>query len=318
MLGSLASTRQSLPRLLVVGLTFLSCSESPATRPQGSPVSLAIEFPAREAGSGTSAGTAQVDAIEVSVFALTSNGPGDLLTRTTIVIGEEQSEFEVTLDVSSAAGYRIQVAAMGERQRPGRTGTTTYGLQFLGISDVETGAFQREPVTIEMEDAVPLPTVRTEYDASEQRIDHLAWESISGATSYTARDSLGNEVRGFGSPSFQVPGGAAGYRFSTSFPGGVGSAFSEGLNLGAIPPIIRSLTPDSVPWGGSDFVLSVTGAFFQPGATVRWNEVRLSTSYLSSSSLTAIVPAGLIASPGTVLMNIENPDGQLSDTRTLE
>src|SRR5579884_1403902 len=65
---------------------------------------------------------------------------------------------------------------------------------------------------------------------------------------------------------------------------------------------ISSLSPNSATAGGPGFTLTVNGNNFQNGAT-------LSTSFVSSSQLTASVPASDIASPGIAFVTVTNPDG---------
>jgi hypothetical protein len=68
--------------------------------------------------------------------------------------------------------------------------------------------------------------------------------------------------------------------------------------------------------GGAGFVLNVSGSGFQPGAGVRWNNVRLSTSIDNATSLRAAVSAKLIAKPGTVSVTVMNPGGVPSSAFT--
>ena len=64
-------------------------------------------------------------------------------------------------------------------------------------------------------------------------------------------------------------------------------------------PSLKSMTPTTAQAGGTQFTLTVTGKDFSPGSLVEWNGTPLITSFLDTDSMTAIVPAALIASPGT-------------------
>jgi uncharacterized protein (TIGR03437 family) len=77
----------------------------------------------------------------------------------------------------------------------------------------------------------------------------------------------------------------------------------------ASPPVLSSLSPSSATAGGAGFTLTVSGSNFTSGATVQWNGSALATTYTSGSSLTAAVPASLIASPGTANITVANPGG---------
>jgi len=77
-------------------------------------------------------------------------------------------------------------------------------------------------------------------------------------------------------------------------------------------PSITSLSPSSRPAGGTAFVLTVTGANFLAGSTVRWNSTAL-TSNGSGASLTANVPANLIVTRVPVNVTVEGPGGATSN-----
>jgi probable HAF family extracellular repeat protein len=70
-----------------------------------------------------------------------------------------------------------------------------------------------------------------------------------------------------------------------------------------------SLSPSSAAPGGAAFTLTVSGHGLAPGATVNWNAVALATTYVSSTEVTAIVPAALIAMPGTASVTVTNTQG---------
>jgi YVTN family beta-propeller protein len=72
-------------------------------------------------------------------------------------------------------------------------------------------------------------------------------------------------------------------------------------------PVAASLSPASVSAGGSAFTLTVTGSSFVSGSTILWNGVALTTTFVSSTQLTATVPAGDFSSPGTASVTVYNP-----------
>jgi Lamin Tail Domain/IPT/TIG domain len=83
-------------------------------------------------------------------------------------------------------------------------------------------------------------------------------------------------------------------------------------------PLAGAVDPPSVIAGGGDVTVTISGERFQPGAVVRVIEIiqrgaRLSTTFISSQQLQAVVPAALTQSPGVVLLGVENPDTGLSN-----
>ncbi|MGB9752066.1 IPT/TIG domain-containing protein, partial [Roseiflexus castenholzii] len=60
-------------------------------------------------------------------------------------------------------------------------------------------------------------------------------------------------------------------------------------------PTITAISPSSAPAGGSGFTLTITGTNFVNGSVVRWNGNPRATTFVSSTQLTATIPAGDIA-----------------------
>jgi outer membrane protein assembly factor BamB len=75
------------------------------------------------------------------------------------------------------------------------------------------------------------------------------------------------------------------------------------------PPFVSTLNPSSVQAGAPAFVLTVNGSQFASQSLVLWNGTALNTTYVSSSQLTAQVPAQDIATAGSV--NVQVATGQV-------
>ncbi len=70
---------------------------------------------------------------------------------------------------------------------------------------------------------------------------------------------------------------------------------------------VTHLTPGAATAGGGPITLTVTGKKFLDGAVVTWNGVNLTTTFVGSSSLTAVVPANKLLSPGVYAVRVVNP-----------
>ena len=73
---------------------------------------------------------------------------------------------------------------------------------------------------------------------------------------------------------------------------------------------IISLSPSVVVYGGPQFTLTVFGSRlngFTSNTIVKWNGQNLVTTYLDVATVTAVVPASLIAKAGTVYVNVHAP-----------
>ncbi|MFN0108882.1 MAG: beta strand repeat-containing protein [Blastocatellia bacterium] len=93
------------------------------------------------------------------------------------------------------------------------------------------------------------------------------------------------------------------------FNPGPGGGMSGPLTLNVTNPVprITSISPDSVASGGGDFTLVVNGVNFVLNSVVRFNGVDLATTLVSSSQLTAVVPAALISGGGSAPVVVFNP-----------
>ena len=72
-------------------------------------------------------------------------------------------------------------------------------------------------------------------------------------------------------------------------------------------PTVTSISPASATAGGGAFKLTVNGTNFVNGAMVNFNGTTLATTFVSSTQLTATVPAGAIASAGTYAVSVTIP-----------
>lgn len=74
------------------------------------------------------------------------------------------------------------------------------------------------------------------------------------------------------------------------------------------PPSLASLNPGSANAGGVGFTLTVNGADFVNGAVVRWNGNNRTTTFVSSTQLTAAIPASDIATASSAMVTVFNPE----------
>ncbi len=72
-------------------------------------------------------------------------------------------------------------------------------------------------------------------------------------------------------------------------------------------PVISALTPGSAIAGSSGFTLTINGSAFDSDAAVQFNGKALTTTFVSSSKLTATIAASAIATPGTASITVANP-----------
>ncbi|MGH7595558.1 MAG: right-handed parallel beta-helix repeat-containing protein [bacterium] len=76
-----------------------------------------------------------------------------------------------------------------------------------------------------------------------------------------------------------------------------------------VPPLIASLSPDTVTAADDDFTLTVTGANFINRSNVRWNGSPRATTFTSSTQLQAAITKSDIITPATANVTVLNPVG---------
>src|ERR1039457_6525658 len=69
-------------------------------------------------------------------------------------------------------------------------------------------------------------------------------------------------------------------------------------------PVITSATPNPIDAGGPAFTLTVSVSVFVSGAVVKWSGTSLATAYVDDYTLSATVPAGLIAVCGRYFVTV--------------
>jgi hypothetical protein len=90
-----------------------------------------------------------------------------------------------------------------------------------------------------------------------------------------------------------------------------GCGYSSNGNGTVAPgaPAITALSPNSTAMGGAAFSLTVNGTNFANGAVVYWHGTTRTTSFVSSSKVTADITAADIAMAQTVPVFVKNPGG---------
>jgi hypothetical protein len=80
-------------------------------------------------------------------------------------------------------------------------------------------------------------------------------------------------------------------------------------------PTITSLSPTSAVRGSADVTLTVTGTNFASNSTVQLNGTNLTTTFVSATQLTAIIPAGNLVNRGTLAITVSTPGSGTSNAQ---
>jgi|SRR5436190_408140 hypothetical protein len=84
----------------------------------------------------------------------------------------------------------------------------------------------------------------------------------------------------------------------------------------AIPPIVSSLSPNTVVIGSPTFDIHVMGSGFVAGSVIMFNGIEEPTTVVSPTELTTGVNMPLWTAEAEVPVTVLNPDGVLSDPLT--
>jgi hypothetical protein len=162
--------------------------------------------------------------------------------------------------------------------------------------------------------SLPNGTQGTAYDqpvSESGGTPPFTWSFFSGAApnGLTLGSSTGS-ITG-------TPTGGGTWSFEVQLTDAVGVSTYANLSLtinSDVPPgnpmplVNQPLVPSSAAPGSSAFTLTVNGTGFVSGATINFNGAPLTTTFVSSSRLTASVPAASIALAGTASITVANPN----------
>jgi hypothetical protein len=107
--------------------------------------------------------------------------------------------------------------------------------------------------------------------------------------------------------------GTASISVTTPSNGVPGGGTSGSVTLTILPletqPVVLNISPTSATGGGPAFTLTVNGSGFVQGSQVSFNANNVVTTFVSSTQLTAAIPAGAIAIVGYPNVIVMNPGG---------
>jgi hypothetical protein len=141
----------------------------------------------------------------------------------------------------------------------------------------------------------------------------VQWNGGSRATTYVSSTQVTAAITAADIAS----GGTAQVMVFSPAPGG-GISNAQTFTINNPVPATTGLSPASVTAGGSGFTLTVNGNGFVNGSVVQWNGSNRTTTYVSSTQLTAAILAADIAIAGTAKVTVVNsaPSGGTSNAQT--
>ncbi len=121
----------------------------------------------------------------------------------------------------------------------------------------------------------------------------IDWAGTALTTTYVSATSLTATI-----PAANVT--TAGTYNITVTTAGAGTSAAIGLVVQAAPvPTLTAISPSTKVAGSASFTLTATGTNFTTASVIKWNGTSLTTTYVSTTSLTASIPAANVASAGS-------------------
>ena len=178
-------------------------------------------------------------------------------------------------------------------------GVVSNGLAFTIDNPVPAAASLSPPSAIVGGPSFTLTVTGTNFVTTSA----VEWNGAALATTFVSATQVTATV-----PAGDIAStGTASVTVANPAPGGGTSSPSLTFDINNPVPSAASLSPTSATAGGAKFTLTVNGGSFVTGASVLWNGVGLTTTFVGSSELTATVPAADIATPGTASITVSNP-----------
>jgi uncharacterized repeat protein (TIGR01451 family) len=129
----------------------------------------------------------------------------------------------------------------------------------------------------------------------------VQWDGVTVPTTYLSPTQLQASVPA----DLLTSGGHA----VTVFTSGGGSSAIVILQLSAGSYQISALNPQATIAGGPSFPIQISGAGFSNGSSVLWNGSARTTTFVSSTQLTATISAADIAQSGTAMIAVKGKTG---------
>jgi uncharacterized protein GlcG (DUF336 family) len=112
---------------------------------------------------------------------------------------------------------------------------------------------------------------------------------------------------GAGTVSYSVEANTSAGRTGTITIGGQTFTVTQASGSGNPTPALTSLSPNSAAAGSPSLTITVNGAGFISGSTVRRNGIDRFTTYISPTQLRVTLPGSDFATPGTASMSVFTP-----------
>jgi uncharacterized protein (TIGR03437 family) len=185
------------------------------------------------------------------------------------------------------------------------TGATTGALTFskTGCNNVQSASFTIASCNYSL-DATTRSVAATAGSNSVNVTTGAgcAWAAASNVNWLTITN--GASHNGSGAANFSIAANTGPARTGTLTIAGQTVTVTQAAASVGNPPQISTLSPAFIAAGNAQFTLTVNGANLVNGAVVRWNGSNRATTFVSTTKLTATIPAADVAAAGTASVTV--------------
>ncbi len=243
-----------------------------------------------------------------SGFALTVNGsnfgPNSVVRwngadRATTVVSSTQLQATIGAgDVATAGTASVRV--FSPSPGGGTSSALTFTISIAGNPVPTLGSLSPSSATVEGA-AFTLSATGTNFVSGSV----VQWNGNARPTTVVSSTQLQATIA---AGDLATAGTASVRVFSPSPGGGTSSALTFTISVATNPePGLSSLAPSTVTAGSPTFTLTVTGTGFVPASKVHWNGTAQSTTFVSTTQLTAVIGAARVATGGTPSVTVVTP-----------
>ncbi len=147
------------------------------------------------------------------------------------------------------------------------------------------------------------PTLVVLNGSSFYPASQVTFNGVASTTTFVSS----TEVRATLTAAQLANGGTLTARVTTPAPGG-GTSGVQSFTVQNPGPVLTGISPSSVTAGAGNTTISLTGSGFVAQSVVRANGTNVGTTYVSGTSLTAVVPAAYFVNPGNVSITVFTPN----------
>jgi hypothetical protein len=223
--------------------------------------------------------------------------------RTTVFVSATKLSANIAAaDIAKAGSYPVTVTI---------SGATSNAVNFTVTAPLVPVISSLSPASATAGGAAFTLTVKGSNFAQGSTVN---WNGAAKTTTYVSATQLSAAILATDIAS------AGTYKVTVvNSTGATSPAVNFTVTAPVVAPELTSISPNDMPAEGPAFTLTVNGTGFlkgTSGSVIYWNTTALPTTFVSTTSLTAAVPAAKIAGAGSATITVKNGSGPASNAIT--